>query len=205
MFSLSRKRSRAFIFIRFLRKDPVSGWWEDVGDDVAREKASQVLRDAVAAQEEAPTQFIVSLPTLETEYPATLRRHFGSTSEGVGVDGSSDRIRATPIRSSNRAKRARHDEDEYRPSHSSSENYQNRPASYGSTGRRLSTSPYNLRTADRAAPLAVPSMAQRQGSTATAGSAGLLGDVQSSLIDFDLFNGELLDSDTEERANPYQR
>jgi len=32
---------------RFLKKDD-AGFWEDVGDEVAREKASQVLRDAVA-------------------------------------------------------------------------------------------------------------------------------------------------------------
>jgi hypothetical protein len=35
---------------RFLRKDPQTSKWEDVGDDIAREKTSQVLRDAVALQ-----------------------------------------------------------------------------------------------------------------------------------------------------------
>ncbi|KAL7566056.1 hypothetical protein ACA910_009843 [Epithemia clementina (nom. ined.)] len=33
---------------RFLKRNSTSGEWEDVGDDIAREKASQVLRDAVA-------------------------------------------------------------------------------------------------------------------------------------------------------------
>ena len=33
---------------RFLRKDPDNVIWHDVGDEVAREKASQVLRDSVA-------------------------------------------------------------------------------------------------------------------------------------------------------------
>lgn len=33
---------------RFLKKNNDTGLWEDVGDDVAREKASQALRDAVA-------------------------------------------------------------------------------------------------------------------------------------------------------------
>lgn len=33
---------------RFLKKNNGTGAWEDVGDDVAREKASQVLRDAVS-------------------------------------------------------------------------------------------------------------------------------------------------------------
>mmetsp|Transcript_34628 Transcript_34628/g.39473 ORF Transcript_34628/g.39473 Transcript_34628/m.39473 type:complete len:329 (-) Transcript_34628:129-1115(-) len=33
---------------RFLKKNNATGTWEDVGDDVAREKASQVLRDAIS-------------------------------------------------------------------------------------------------------------------------------------------------------------
>jgi hypothetical protein len=33
---------------RFLKRNPVTSEWEDVGDEYAREKASQVLRDAVA-------------------------------------------------------------------------------------------------------------------------------------------------------------
>eukprot|EP00523_Entomoneis_sp_CCMP467_P010803 CAMPEP_0168725362 /NCGR_PEP_ID=MMETSP0724-20121128/4113_1 /TAXON_ID=265536 /ORGANISM="Amphiprora sp., Strain CCMP467" /LENGTH=448 /DNA_ID=CAMNT_0008772141 /DNA_START=139 /DNA_END=1485 /DNA_ORIENTATION=- len=33
---------------RFLKRSNSTGEWEDVGDDIAREKASQVLRDAVA-------------------------------------------------------------------------------------------------------------------------------------------------------------
>mmetsp|Transcript_27744 Transcript_27744/g.41983 ORF Transcript_27744/g.41983 Transcript_27744/m.41983 type:complete len:312 (-) Transcript_27744:388-1323(-) len=33
---------------RFLKKDSETGVWEDVGDDIAREKTSQVLRDAVS-------------------------------------------------------------------------------------------------------------------------------------------------------------
>eukprot|EP00567_Pseudictyota_dubia_P015440 CAMPEP_0197447010 /NCGR_PEP_ID=MMETSP1175-20131217/11773_1 /TAXON_ID=1003142 /ORGANISM="Triceratium dubium, Strain CCMP147" /LENGTH=138 /DNA_ID=CAMNT_0042978191 /DNA_START=141 /DNA_END=554 /DNA_ORIENTATION=+ len=34
---------------RFLKKDSVTGRWVDVGDDIAREKAAQALRDAVSA------------------------------------------------------------------------------------------------------------------------------------------------------------
>lgn len=36
---------------RFLKRDVEKGGWVDVGDDIAREKASQVLRDAVAVLE----------------------------------------------------------------------------------------------------------------------------------------------------------
>jgi hypothetical protein len=39
-----------FFLRRFLRKDPHTCRWEDVGDDIAREKTSQVLRDAVQYQ-----------------------------------------------------------------------------------------------------------------------------------------------------------
>lgn len=39
--------------IRFLKKDQSSGRWEVAGEDTAREKASQVLRDAVAQLEES--------------------------------------------------------------------------------------------------------------------------------------------------------
>ena len=38
---------------RFLKKDAITGEWEDVGDDTAREKVSQVLRDAVAAMHDS--------------------------------------------------------------------------------------------------------------------------------------------------------
>merc|ERR1712176_307563 len=33
---------------RFLKKNNETGTWEDVGDEIAREKASQVLRDAIS-------------------------------------------------------------------------------------------------------------------------------------------------------------
>jgi hypothetical protein len=44
----------AFIFLRrFLKRDSTTKTWEDVGDDAAREKGSQVLRDAVAGPTES--------------------------------------------------------------------------------------------------------------------------------------------------------
>jgi hypothetical protein len=39
-----------FFLLRFLRKDPHTCKWADVGDDIAREKTSQVVRDAVQYQ-----------------------------------------------------------------------------------------------------------------------------------------------------------
>jgi hypothetical protein len=38
-----------FITFRFLKHNKENGEWEDVGDEIAREKASQVLRDAVGS------------------------------------------------------------------------------------------------------------------------------------------------------------
>jgi len=43
---------------RFLKKNNATGAWEDVGDDVAREKTSQVLRDAVAILIQPPSNKI---------------------------------------------------------------------------------------------------------------------------------------------------
>jgi hypothetical protein len=41
---------------RFLKRNTETGEWEDVGDDIAREKASQVLRDAVATHPEQASE-----------------------------------------------------------------------------------------------------------------------------------------------------
>ncbi|CAB9523570.1 Nitrilase family, member 2 [Seminavis robusta] len=40
---------------RFLKRNPITSEWEDVGNEYAREKASQVLRDAVALLPESDT------------------------------------------------------------------------------------------------------------------------------------------------------
>ena len=50
---------------RFLKKDALTGDWEDVGDDTAREKVSQVLRDAVSAIHSSPSSSSSS-PSLST-------------------------------------------------------------------------------------------------------------------------------------------
>uniref|UniRef100_A0A7S3DZ12 DUF6824 domain-containing protein n=1 Tax=Entomoneis paludosa TaxID=265537 RepID=A0A7S3DZ12_9STRA len=60
---------------RFLKRDTDSGEWEDVGDDIAREKASQVLRDAVALLPEEQggeivTEDIEPLPASDVDVTA---------------------------------------------------------------------------------------------------------------------------------------
>jgi len=57
---------------RFLRKDPKTNKWEDVGNDIAREKTSQVLRDAVAYTT-APPPSPSKRPSLESKSPVAAR------------------------------------------------------------------------------------------------------------------------------------
>mmetsp|Transcript_23254 Transcript_23254/g.34333 ORF Transcript_23254/g.34333 Transcript_23254/m.34333 type:complete len:343 (-) Transcript_23254:1490-2518(-) len=80
---------------RFLKKNNLTGGWEDVGDDIAREKSSQVLRDAVSfstvqAVDETP-QPIQQYSTPFDEFPRassappllrdpSRRRHWEETS-----------------------------------------------------------------------------------------------------------------------------
>ncbi|KAL3943848.1 MAG: hypothetical protein SGBAC_002099 [Bacillariaceae sp.] len=57
---------------RFLRKNPETNKWEDVGNDVAREKTSQVLRDAVAFHS-VPSPSTGDGPSLESQSPLAVR------------------------------------------------------------------------------------------------------------------------------------
>ncbi len=66
---------------RFLKKDQATGKWEEAGEDTAREKASQVLRDAVAQlegssdeAESANDKLEMALVPLEVEASSVHRR-----------------------------------------------------------------------------------------------------------------------------------
>mmetsp|Transcript_22673 Transcript_22673/g.52359 ORF Transcript_22673/g.52359 Transcript_22673/m.52359 type:complete len:308 (-) Transcript_22673:193-1116(-) len=63
---------------RFLKKNNISGEWEDVGDEVAREKASQVLRDAVSVSIASPSD--ASEKELDMDMQATSNEHRRSSS-----------------------------------------------------------------------------------------------------------------------------
>jgi len=54
---------------RFLRKNIGAGLWEDVGDEIAREKASQALRDAVSSKYDTPSSAVA--PVLPEHQPST--------------------------------------------------------------------------------------------------------------------------------------
>lgn len=65
---------------RFLKRNDTNGKWEDVGDDIAREKASQAMRDAVSSQNahfsndhQYNRNSYGSLPIDGTGAPLTLR------------------------------------------------------------------------------------------------------------------------------------
>lgn len=69
---------------RFLKKKSGSGVWEDVGDDVAREKTSQALRDAVSAlgsggNADAPDDVVDGSPSLPYFPTPSNQSHVAST------------------------------------------------------------------------------------------------------------------------------
>mmetsp|Transcript_16715 Transcript_16715/g.25586 ORF Transcript_16715/g.25586 Transcript_16715/m.25586 type:complete len:193 (+) Transcript_16715:100-678(+) len=50
---------------RFLKQDHMTGYWDEVDDDVAREKAAQVLRDAMAISSQLRQLEIPSPPQID--------------------------------------------------------------------------------------------------------------------------------------------
>lgn len=74
---------------RFLKKDAVTGDWEDVGDDTAREKVSQVLRDAVSAIHSSPS----SSPSPSS---ATARRASSNDATSSSTVARSGRSESAP-------------------------------------------------------------------------------------------------------------
>ncbi|GKY92792.1 hypothetical protein MPSEU_000248900 [Mayamaea pseudoterrestris] len=172
---------------RFLKKDPTSRLWEDVGDETAREKASQVLRDAVALahpelyaeeQKQQHPESLYGVPSLDETAASSTEDMQGNQTEYF--------FPPTPIQS--RYKRARISDPRE-----------------GSIVPRPDLVPSNvsgLRFTGGGDPLlgrppALLSVDRRNSSTATA--ASLLGDLHADgnsamLSEFDLFNGTLLDS-----------
>uniref|UniRef100_A0A7S2Y7L5 DUF6824 domain-containing protein n=1 Tax=Entomoneis paludosa TaxID=265537 RepID=A0A7S2Y7L5_9STRA len=79
---------------RFLKRDSDTGGWVDVGDDIAREKASQVLRDAVGLLQDGV------LPEGETESSFDedgIEVIESSTADAPTSDGGLDRKPSPPI------------------------------------------------------------------------------------------------------------
>jgi hypothetical protein len=172
---------------RFLKKDPTSRLWEDVGDEVAREKASQVLRDAVALihpeDSQAPQpqrDSIFAVPSLDET--AT------SSTDDVHVR-QADYYPPHPTLVQHRNKRAR-------IAQSFEESIANRPVPMHANVGGLPSSVGGNYPRAIIRPPALLSVDLRNSSTATA--ASLLGDLHAdvhpeALSEFDLFNGGLLD------------
>lgn len=72
--------------LRFLKKDTDTSTWVDVGDEIAREKASQVLRDAVSekngpmarSRKKTPIESSVSVPTGIDAVAGTVQANFSN-------------------------------------------------------------------------------------------------------------------------------
>ena len=79
---------------RFLRKDPDAVTWHDVGDEVAREKASQVLRDSVAEKNGPIAQARKKIVSPTRETIARIRSR-ASSIPSTEVDAKYDHL---PIR-----------------------------------------------------------------------------------------------------------
>lgn len=173
--------------------------WEEVSEDTAREKASQVLRDAVAGlleeKEEVPS--VQPLPTVSA--PVSTDEHDQASSRVSAVRSRADFHPPLPNRSeSSDAKRRRYNTD---PSnlHSIDERNQSQQLVGYSPIRRHSESNYHggarsdptsRRTShNTSSPHTVP------GTTTRLQHQNL-----GNLDEFDLFNGELLESDLDEEG-----
>jgi len=234
---------------RFLKKNNITGDWEDVGDEVAREKASQVLRDAVSAtmtstSNASDTELDKSMEDISNEH----RRSASAPPIIMGDRSKASRRRReweetsrSPPPHHHRHHHHHHRYDRYPRDdvpHHPYDVYSRPPPHYyppraaavtpgsgestakrrryyhtrQSWDERMTTrsqhpqvphpSPDAVRSASysgrspemiRSAPYMNRTVARREP------EAPLMGDVQSGLDEFDLFNGELLrDSDEEE-------
>mmetsp|Transcript_39461 Transcript_39461/g.55575 ORF Transcript_39461/g.55575 Transcript_39461/m.55575 type:complete len:372 (+) Transcript_39461:99-1214(+) len=80
---------------RFLKKNTGTGEWEDVGDQVAREKASQVLRDAVSVVLTSPND--ASEEELSHEMEQKTENDHRRSNSAPPVMGSKRRRETAPI------------------------------------------------------------------------------------------------------------
>lgn len=243
---------------RFLKRDSDTGEWEDVGDDVAREKASQVLRDAVAllpdeSSDPLPVDIAEPQPTTSYSYPAVAasipvsvdesersqsaysqsttpmlhhptdlpvptpvtsyrkrRRHHYYGYEGFYAEAPHSPTRSPPAQRRYPSQHQQH----HHHHHQQQQQHYSYPPPIHTCSRPPRSHHYEAYNSSRdlEPPLPrshselarqqqrtnkPPTVSARQASTASAQS--LLGSLQSGMNEFDLFNGELIDSDHEEQ------
>lgn len=154
-------------------------------------------RDAVALQQEVEAhgssrslqpEEIVPLPSVDTSDGSQSQYSYEPT-PGLDSISSASGLQATPLTSSmNRSKRARYSfQHESNSSRSLDDQPYPLPNPMHSPIRRHSLETYNARL--------------EQPYNPHASAPGLMGDVHENFNEFDLFNGELLSSDTEERQS----
>lgn len=205
---------------RFLKKNHGTGVWEDVGDDVAREKASQVLRDAVSfatlpkmnetsenhhhcESEEtfSNTRRVSSAPP--TVKAVSRRRHWDEITYSTPppydhqlnmITPSLYHVSASLSQYDSSAKRPRYHRnrwDEQSVGNSYHPGAQLRYSFQADYTRSLPTSPAidNRSAPEKPAPRLISKVSAQ---------------THTSLDEFDLFNGELLNSDEEGVNDTYQ-
>lgn len=186
---------------RFL-KQLKSGEWQDVGDLLAREKVSQVLRDAVQAMQEeqqdpVPITGVASLPV-----PVTSSSHRSRSDP----EERGDFPNTTPVQSRKRRRLARSEDAP------SGVDIVHRGLQWRSSPIQVPPQPEAIVLRDFSPPRAPvqqqprlrrPLPVSRRQSSAASNTSLILR--MGLTNDFDLFNGELLESDSEARNGPPSR
>jgi len=201
---------------RFLKRNTQTNLWEDVGDEVAREKASQVLRDAVAALSESTSRPGSVTNQINTEGSFGRSSHAGrllalpsldasdasqtQSLPGLQSASSDSFLVASPVASS-RYKRARY----HQPSEQT--HLFQQWASHPPTSplrRHSENAPayFQPRRDERASIGGGGGERPRIVRRSTSGHSQMSGNTgdthpHTHLSEFDLFDGELLESDTE--------
>ena len=206
---------------RFLKKNSTTGLWEDVGDDVAREKASQALRDAVAflqAEEEEQQQQDEDQSRKPPAVPSSQAFRRSSSAPPIMDKSPNDERRKTWPVQQQQQQRHHHDNT---PDHYPSVT----PASVTSAAKRRrysdhATSPWMYQPENP--PYASPEFASSRSNPEFSSHqyyptqharrdyhpqryphqpGALLGEVDDGdLHEFDLFNGKLLEPGEEETS-----
>ena len=205
---------------RFLRRDNNRGYWEEVGDDTAREKASQVLRDAVATLDDSS----VAPPSPPTTVSAVLEVP-EATSDSL--KRPADEVRKPPSVATTPTLEPVVSSAPPTPSPSGLSSQRGRKRRRYTTPRHIPTVPYHphhhhhylqshpataliRRHSDIPAhhsDILYQQVRDDNRSVARAGSGRRVPHAEhhpaAGINEFDLFHGDLLDSDPEDNGDPF--
>jgi hypothetical protein len=209
----------SFFLFRFLKRNSETKAWDDVGDDAAREKGSQVLRDAVAGPTESSdgghdSDRRVASDPLSGDRQASIQSAFAHT-PSIQTTTSGSFPPHTPIASSSR-KRHRYAAELSLPSYPAGD-YRPYSVPYGSNSgyrssrQRLEQYPGDYGYGYSPPPPQPQQQPQRQPQPQppqvalfTTPQASIQGTAQiTGSAEFDLFNCELLESDHEDQAEQF--